>query len=201
MEQKSIYGNQTQAVQIAYLAGIYDGEGTIRINKCGTAMYRAKHKTINPTYIAHLCLGMIDKRIPELLCKVFGGHMRYERAPEGKNCRGVWRWESTGRQNVTRIVTMLYPYLIVKKAQADVVLDLCNNWETPYSRSAGVGQREILRREQLYQKMKKLNAVGGAALSTEREDIREGETTVSPAARAVEDSPKSESRQLYVVGQ
>ena len=152
---KTSQGNQVQAVQIAYIAGIIDGEGTIRINKIATKRLFEKTRAVNPVYQPHLSLGMVDKRVPERLCKVLGGNMRYERPPMGKNRRGIWRWEQTGRYNVIRTLKALYPYFIVKKEQAIVLLDLCENWEIPSNRKRRTSPEEVQRREELYQKIKK----------------------------------------------
>lgn len=168
------HGNPRQAVQLAYLAGILDGEGSFRINRINTEHQRKKHKTKNPSYYAQVQCGMVDKEILEMLLATFGGSLREERVPDR---RSIWRWALTGRGPVIDAIDMLSPYLIVKAPQAAVVRAFCAGWQTPYNRRLGVSAKEIQRREDAYQTMRKLNAVGAAA-TTERSDSREAKATV-----------------------
>ncbi len=80
------------------------------------------------------------------------------------------------------------------------MFELINNWKTPYRRSDGVSLEELQRREDIYLKMCKLNAVGAAA-TTEREGTREGEATVWTNGKPLEENSKQFSRQLRIVGQ
>uniref|UniRef100_A0A6H1ZMJ5 Putative HNH homing endonuclease n=1 Tax=viral metagenome TaxID=1070528 RepID=A0A6H1ZMJ5_9ZZZZ len=168
--QLGVHGNPRQAVLYAYLAGIIDGEGTIRINKTNYSQKRM----VSPQYLAHLCLGMVDKQIPDLLKETFGGNVREERVP---NRRSIWRWELTGRFQVPKVLISIFPYLIVKKRHAEVAIDFCQKWVRPRVSMYGVDPKELQRREEAYQKIRKLNAVGAAA-TTERVGIREDEATV-----------------------
>lgn len=164
-----------QAVQLAYLAGLFDGEGCFRIQKSFTENDRATHKVTNPVYHAQLVIGMVDKDAVSMFSEVFGqGYVREERVP---NRRSIWRWALTGRHNIQFVVEALLPYLRVKRPQALTVLDFVTGWRTPYNRRLGTDPEEIQRREEAYQTVRKLNAVGAAA-TTEYESTREGEATV-----------------------
>ncbi len=79
-----MHGNPRQDILFAYLAGIIDGEGCIRIGRANNIKKRT-----NPAYAAYVQVGMTDKRVPELLQDTFGGSLREECVPEK---RSIWRW-------------------------------------------------------------------------------------------------------------
>mgnify|MGYP003604071727 CR=1 FL=1 len=166
----SMQGNPRQAT-LCYIAGIIDGEGTIRIHK-SKPYQKNKHK--NYSYSAGIGVGMVEKIIPQLLKESFGGSLREECVPER---RSIWRWQVSGRMSVYKILEELVPYLIVKREQALAVMEFCQEWHTPFSRQQGLSNRELQRREDAYLKLRKLNAVGAAA-TTKRVNIREDEAIV-----------------------
>jgi hypothetical protein len=166
----SMQGNPRQAT-LAYIAGIIDGEGTIRIHK--SKPYK-KNKQKNCSYAAGIGVGMVEKRIPSLLQEVFGGGLQEECVP-GR--RSIWRWQVSGRLSVYKILEELAPYLILKQEHAYAVMEFCEEWHTPFSRQQGLSSLELQRREDAYQKLRKLNAVGAAA-TTKQESTREGEVIV-----------------------
>lgn len=166
----SVQGNPRQAT-LCYIAGIIDGEGTIRIHK-SKPYFKNKHK--NCSYSAGIGVGMVEKIIPELLKESFGGSVQEECVPER---RSIWRWQVSGRMSVYKILEELVPYLIVKREQALAVMEFCRDWHTPFSRQQGLSGQELQRREDAYQYLRKLNAVGAAA-TTKRVNIREDEAIV-----------------------
>jgi hypothetical protein len=166
----SMQGNPRQAT-LCYIAGIIDGEGTIRIHKSKPYL---KNKQKNFSYSAGIGVGMVEKIIPELLKESFGGSIHEECVPER---RSIWRWQVSGRMSVYKILEELVPYLIVKREQALAVMEFCKDWHTPFSRQQGLSSQELQRREDAYQKLRKLNSVGAAA-TTKRVNIREDEAIV-----------------------
>ena len=167
-----VHGNPRQAALWAYIAGIIDGEGSIRINKAMKPYNGMK----NPSYNAQINIGMVNKEIPDLLKETFNGqgNVREERV---SGMRSIWRYSLTGRSKMIAVLNNLLPYLIIKKEHAKTVIDFCKNWETPRVRQYGIDPQELQRREDAFQKMRKLNAVGAAA-TTKRFSTREGEAIV-----------------------
>src|SRR3990167_1487725 len=146
--------NQRQAVLFSYLAGIIDGEGTIRIG-C------ARHKKWNIRYSAAMSVGMTNEEIIDLLVKCFGSKKRIERVP---NRKLIYRWGTSGNKTIPTILKQFLPYLIVKKKQAELVIRFCEERQTTgFRRNKGLPKKELQRRERLYLKVKALNAVGAAA--------------------------------------
>lgn len=164
-------GNQRQAILLSYMAGIIDGEGTIRINKAN--MTKTKQvRYANPKYAASISLGMTDRQIPDLFVEVFGGKTRLE-CVQG-NRKPIYRWGTSGRIGTQAILKQLLPYLRVKRKQAELVIDFCERCQRPYQANLGLSELELRFREDVYQKVRKLNETGAAA-TTNRGDTREGE--------------------------
>ena len=149
------HDNPQQTV-LAYLAGIIDGEGCIRIAKADSKRFSSHNANVN--------CGMTHPDAIELLHQTFGGSIRWTQ-PTCKNaspCKPLRYWYASGTDSVARVLRVLYPYLRTKKKQAAIVLDFCMNKQDG-RRPGGVGQEEHRWREQLYQEVKKLNHRGVAA--------------------------------------
>lgn len=169
------HGNPREAALLGYLAGIIDGEGTIRIQRIKSGKSFVASKRRNPWYYAQVSIGMTDIRPLVLLREFTGkGEIRNERVPSRKL---IYRWVLGGRFDIIKFLNTLLPYLIVKRQQAEIVLDLLEHWEMPWNKKTGTSESEIQRREDAYSKVRKLNAVGAPA-TTERVDSREAKATV-----------------------
>lgn len=171
-------GNQRQAVLWAYLAGLIDGEGSFVIQKTAVEKIAKSCKSKTTKYLAYFCIGMVDKAPLELIQETIGsGKVYEERVPER---RSIWRIRFAGRIKLMPFIKNLLPYLIVKKKQAELMLEFCENWSSPKNENgkrAQVSEKELQRREDAYLKMRKLNAVGAAA-TTKSRSIREDEAIV-----------------------
>ncbi len=163
-----VYDNPQQAALLGYLAGIIDGEGTLRINKTTSASSLAHRKAteLGAIYSPVIGVGMVDRRVPELLAEHLGGSVREERVRNGQR-RSIWRWTITSRPKAIAVLQLLTPLLIVKREQAELLLDFCLKGE---GFKGGSGENrlritpdELQRREDAYLTMRKLNTVGAAA--------------------------------------
>ena len=143
--------NQREAVSLSYLAGIVDGEGTIRIGSS-----KASKSNWNTRYYASISLGMTNKEIIEMLVKRFGSKVREERVA---NRKVMYRWGTSGNITVPNILKQLLPYLIVKKEQAKLVIEYCSKIKTTgFRRNKKLPKQQLLWREEFYQKVRKLNS-------------------------------------------
>jgi hypothetical protein len=155
------YDNQREAVRIAYMAGIIDGEGTIGITKVTPKRYT------NPRYTARIHFANVNKDVVDLFASVFGGSVREERVP---NRQLIYRWYRVGNPITKEILLQLQPYLIIKKRQADTVMEFLNIVNAKgFQRNQGVPIEELQRREDFFQKVKELNAVGAPATTNRRD--------------------------------
>lgn len=148
----AMQGNPREAGLLGYLAGIIDGEGTIGIKK---HLPRGKNRTM--CYFLYLEVGMTNKEVLSLFQEIFGGSLNKDRS-SGRN-KTMWRWNATGKIHIAAIINTLMPYLRVKKSEAMLALNCCETWalqEKPGQYFQRTSEDELLRREDAYQKMRKL---------------------------------------------
>ena len=99
-------------IDLAYMAGMLDGEGYIGI--CKRKTY---NNSITPCYYTlTVHLNMANKCIPELFMSHFGGSMNggFKRKP---NYKIQWRWTVTNKI-AYRFLEKILPYLRLKKNEA-----------------------------------------------------------------------------------
>ena len=99
-------------VQYAWVAGFMDGDGFISIDKCTNdpVYYQAKVEASQ---------GTEDPLVR--IQQIFGGSLGFK-----KNQYGTvyMYWRARGAQ-VEHILNCIYPYLVVKKRQAEIVMEFC----------------------------------------------------------------------------
>jgi len=99
----------------AYAAGIVDGEGTIAIIRQTDNRYNCR-----TNYNIRISVGSTDECLIQWLQIQFGGNIRHRKAKK-ENHKPLSEWYITG-EPVGNIIEKLYPYLLIKLAQARVVL-------------------------------------------------------------------------------
>ena len=106
---KIIKGRNTVTTEIAYIAGLFDGEGCVRIkqaNQGGNSYYVIAHITNT------------NKKMLEKVEIYFGGNTRKQE--EGRN-KPVYNWSLSSSEAVDFLKT-LCPFLIEKKEQAELAI-------------------------------------------------------------------------------
>src|SRR5690349_20798335 len=105
--------------QLAYLAGIIDGEGTLFIGNYGN-----KDKIRGTGFFQTvMAVTTTDKCLVDWLFINFGG-WKSEYTPKQRaiNCKGpVHSWKCTG-DRLTHLCELILPYLVIKKDQAEILL-------------------------------------------------------------------------------
>ena len=106
----------------SYLAGLFDGEGTVCIstsrNKNNTVIFQMNVK------IANTNLGLMQWLITN-----FGGTYSVSHSKEKNNCKTQYAWMPKGKNNRKAVLENLLPYLVVKKQQALIGLEFENVYE------------------------------------------------------------------------
>lgn len=100
--------NRWSETELAYLAGIVDGEGCFAMHK------RGHH------YGTQIEVGNTDLLLMDWLKSHFGGTVSHEPRSNKKH-QDIWRWRTT-TDTLEVILQSLIPYLIVKKRQAQIML-------------------------------------------------------------------------------
>lgn len=113
----------------AYIAGIVDGEGclTLVTSRGGGGGY----STIRPV----LAIANTNRDLLEAVRNTLdAGAVNIMR---GGRIAGVhrmgWQYQATGRATLHRILTMIRPYLVLKAAQADVILQFIADNKTMHN--------------------------------------------------------------------
>ena len=133
---------------LAYLAGIIDGEGYIGIKKD-----QIKNRGINPAYYERMSVANVNKPVIEMFFKLFNcGNIQFHK-PSKLSKRGYWSWEVTNLK-ATLVVKQIYPYLLIKKPEAKIIIKLSENKKRRY---AVLPKKIVTYREKLYQTIKTIH--------------------------------------------
>lgn len=100
---------------IAYLAGLFDGEGCICIGK-----EKARGERPHPSYHLECSVSMCNEYLPNLYRFSFGGSVFFykDRHP---NHQPAWQWHISARKASGFLNTIL-PYLTIKKGEAELAI-------------------------------------------------------------------------------
>lgn len=147
--------------QLAYLAGIIDGEGSIYIGN-----FSSNPKTGTKYYQTNIEVTNTDKALITWLVEHIGGRMsKYTFKQTPKNSRKpVYRWIASGNL-LTHLCHLLLPYLVIKKKQCEIMIKMRKTFELTGSNAIKKGrcgtppipERILEEREKCFQEMRSLH--------------------------------------------
>ncbi len=112
----------------AYVAGFFDGEGTIGII---ARKPHQKSKTLNCYHQLHVSCTNTNEEVIKYLHELFGGSIFKAWDTRGKR-RACYRWGLTSRK-AKEFLQAILPYLIVKKQEATIAIEFQAAFEySPY---------------------------------------------------------------------
>lgn len=103
---------------IAYIAGLVDGEAYIGIKKSNSK----SNGYISPRYAARLQIRMVDEQAIKFIANIFGGSY-YKEKPSAKKGRPLFCYQASDKI-AQGILEILLPYLKVKEESAKTILAL-----------------------------------------------------------------------------
>lgn len=106
----------TEGEKLAYLAGLVDGEGTITITK---QKNNKRKRTMG--YRVRLTVGSTDRLVLEWCKENFGGTIQTS-MNGGMHHKQLYQWV-LGMEKAVWLLRKMKQYLIIKPAQAELVLD------------------------------------------------------------------------------
>lgn len=119
---------------LAYAAGIMDGEGYIGI----TVLEKDKRrKQTSPCFQLVVSVGMTDPQVVNWLSDTFGGNA-YSYPPRKSNTRGVFHWRLAGK-NAAGFCSLIRGSLKIKQKQADVAIRYYADPRMNHGRHGGRG--------------------------------------------------------------
>jgi hypothetical protein len=110
---------------IAYIAGLIDGEAYMGIKKDKTM----RNGRVNPCYQERICIQMVNEEAISFITSTLGGNYHSISNPK-PNRRRLYCFQATDK-SAARIIQTVLPYLKVKRAVANTVLELRTLREHP----------------------------------------------------------------------
>ena len=104
----------TNKEELCYLAGYFDGEGTI-------GLYLRR----NDSFMISCELGQTKKEAIKIFHKRFGGSLKEMPANKIKNKKAYCRWNIHSQNDILYFLETLLPYLKEKKPQAELMVEYC----------------------------------------------------------------------------
>lgn len=153
-------------IDIGWTAGIIDGEGSV------IAGPRPKQKgRISVGWYTRVSVANTDIRMLEKLKSLWGGYISGAKVNRPDRCLDIYAW-SINHKKVIPFLEQIEPHLIVKRKQAELVLELqrrisAKNWisiiDAKTGRASGrmLPIEEVETRKEIFIKLKALNRRGG----------------------------------------
>ena len=136
-----------------YIAGLMDGEGSFGIYNFSSRGVR---------WAPVVKIGMTDGfEIIRSLQKEFGGTL-FLRKYDNPKYKSNLMWTLRSREKIRRFIKLVQPYLIIKKKQTELILRYYDENQVPWKPYVKLTERELNRRKELYNEMRKLNRKGPA---------------------------------------
>lgn len=97
-----------KSTDVAYLAGLYEGEGTVRVDRSFWTRQCVRRTRLTPQI--KLRIGMTDREPLERLLATIGGRINGPYVAEAKH-KPWWIWDLDSPPLVRVVVTAIYPLL------------------------------------------------------------------------------------------
>jgi intein/homing endonuclease len=127
-------------INLSYLAGFFDGEGSINII--------TRKRRINPEYTLSVAIGQKDGKTLDWIRENFGGNVYLVKRD------GSFFWIITNQQAL-KFLLMIYPYLQYKKPQAELAIKFYDDRQEKRMRTNS--KEEMERRESIRQQLRQLH--------------------------------------------
>ncbi len=137
---------------LAYAAGIIDGEGSIMLRRTRIAA----RGSVYPAWYARVCVDMTDSHVPLWLHDTFGGVMRAIPTKTANRERLVWMLTRLEARNFLELIR---PYLKQKGRQADLLAAFYSDPGISFAPRGGIrlSVEEVSLRDSYTVRMSRLN--------------------------------------------
>lgn len=144
--------------ELAYAAGIVDGEGSIGIYKHSAAKNRDGSFRRFPPLRVFVSVSQCDIRLPVWMKERFGGHVSSLGIPKTGR-RPAYQWGLHGSEAIREFLTSIQPHLLIKREQATVALEFIQLGRLHIPRYATEGEKQAIyaAREDLRLRICRLN--------------------------------------------
>jgi hypothetical protein len=141
--------------ELAYFAGIIDGEGTISVSKNHNSGYNGYSVVFRVYNTNKEVLNWIKNKTNMdgvKLSPVSKGSSTWNRP----NIKPLWKWQ-THANGMREILPLVIPYMIIKKRIAELTLEFLSLSKQP---SSMINKKDQIKRNNIYLKLRKLNKRG-----------------------------------------
>lgn len=135
-----------EPLSVAWAAGFLDGEGCFNLGPSETR----RGDRVWPSYRAYVKANQVVEAPIQKLHDLFGGRT-WRRGTNTVTGKPVFEWQIQGGPDLRRVLPLLIPHLIVKKAAAELLLEFAQT----IGRRAGRGgtpPKILIRRKQIYKR-------------------------------------------------
>lgn len=154
-----------QREELSYLAGLFDGEGTICIQKDSRPLAKDNGRNWNPIYNITFRVGMIEERAIRGFKEFFKvGFIDCEKVYH--RFRPMWRYSIRAKDDTRMVIEKIIPFLRVKKPQAE--LSLRYFVDCPSQRGRYLTPEILQKKEEYYMEMRRLNGIDNSPATTKR---------------------------------
>ena len=144
--------------EIAWAAGIFDGEGSIFVSKATRPVKRGGRVS----YQLVACVTMTHKETLERLASIFGNKVLLQGRRSKVWWKAAYAWRLGNPEDIRSFLTAIRPYSITKAVEIDLALEALVSWE-PLTRQecrSGVSELQTSLRAGLYVDLREAKRVG-----------------------------------------
>jgi hypothetical protein len=141
-----------------YLAGVFDSDGSISLGKI-----RVPRRARGYAFV--VLLQLTWKRLPETLVAMkaikskYGGSIGFYRfSSNAWGKRGTYPKLTLGGHSAARVLSDIVPYLIVKKRQGEICLEITKIQSARFGKPNALNADEWNQMEKMHREVKRLNA-------------------------------------------
>lgn len=148
-------------LDLAYAAGLIDGEGTIGITelKPGGKAASGRQIRISPSHRIYVAITMTDQVAIAWMQLTFGGHFQNLKARQPQH-KPTFRW-SLGSEAAAEFCEVISPYLKVKRQQAEIAARFYReHMGKKFQGASGLPVDELALRRKVMAEVKQLNQRG-----------------------------------------
>ena len=146
---------EIKEVDLAWAAGLIDGEGCLSIHKKSPSPSRPLAKS--HTYQARMHVKMTHLPTIQRFVDIFGFGSIYKEMPGKNNKKVAWKADFGAEQTEAALLAMM-PYFVTKKEEAETLLAYIteNRERSDFPKRLGVPKELVEMREEYYYKMREL---------------------------------------------
>lgn len=128
-----------EPTELAYFAGIIDGEGSLYIGN-----FSKNPKTGKPYYQTVMQVTNTDESLIDWIKTIFGGlkSVRTHKQHASNSRKQAYMWTATG-DRLTHLCECILPYLICKVRQCEILIEMRKTYKNSYGGKGIQGTQEI----------------------------------------------------------